>query len=118
MKGPKQTQVGRKRASRVRRGTALLGTVLVGTFAWDLLRKLYILQELFFFVGLTALLVFFGVNLVVVGFLFSKVWRGILQSYRKVKSKFTPQQEILAQPHDNLFAGSPRIDAPAGTGST
>jgi hypothetical protein len=66
--------------------------------------KRYFVQELFFFVGLTALLVFIGANVVVIGFLFHKAVQSVSRSVRTAKPNYAPRDESV---REGLFAAPP-----------
>jgi hypothetical protein len=85
MKVEEQIRVKEKRPGGVRRGITPLTIVLLGIVACVLFGGLYFVQELFFFVGLAALLVFFAGSLYLLGILAYKAGQGILGLFRTVK---------------------------------
>ena len=61
------------------------------------LLDVYIVRELLLFAACAALLVFFAVNLALLGILFHAVGRGLLQSLRQQKTGIARQAEAHAE---------------------
>lgn len=74
-----------KRTAGARGGLALLALVSAGHRGLYVFGTVYFVRELCFFVGLTVVLVFMGVNLVVLGFLVKRTGVAILRFVRKAK---------------------------------
>jgi len=110
----KQIRVKEKRPGGVRRGITLLATVLLGIVACVLFGGLYFFQELLFFVGLAALLVFFAASLYLLGILAYKAGQGILGFFRTVKPITASQGHIQNEQQDD-FLRSPVISRAAGS---
>jgi hypothetical protein len=88
-----------------RRRIALVAVVLLGIAVGMFFGRVYFVQEFLFFVGLAAVLVFIGVNLVVLGFFFKKAWVTVLQSVRKAKPGIEADQEPNAKSPAGPLAG-------------
>ena len=86
-----------KRMNGTRRGLILLCISLMGLAACVPLLDVYIVRELLLFAACAALLVFFAVNLALLGILFHAVGRSLLQSVRQAKTGIARQAEAHAE---------------------
>jgi hypothetical protein len=74
-------------------------------------------RELFLFVGPAALLVFFGVNVAVLGFLLHEAGRSILRLLRKARPTAVMHKEVPVERLDDRFVGSPTMSTAGRAGS-
>lgn len=102
MNVPGKASVKEKRA-RSAKCTAVvsLGILSPAVACCVFLLRFYLVREALTFVGVTALVVFLAVNVVVLGILFCEASRKIAHSIRKARANIIRQKELTA--HDFRF---------------
>ena len=93
-----QREAGQKQGNRARRPIALLTIAALGMVAGGFFGKVYLVQELLVVVALTALVVFFAANLVVLGILFHAIGKSILHSIRNAGQTLAQKKANAEQP--------------------
>ena len=68
--------------------------VLVGVAISNFLEHFCLVRELLVFVGIAALLVFVGANLVLIGMLVREAARGVVRYGRRTRVRITPQEQL------------------------